>query len=73
MIKTPTLVIYWTDSRSLLSYQEKKDLEFYGTIIAVTTREILMEDKKSGRKVAIRGTADEFAPSIPRSPCAIVA
>lgn len=65
MIKKPTVVIYWTDSRALLTYQEKRDLEFYGSVVAVTPQEVLLEDAKSGRKVAIRGTTDPYAPIIP--------
>jgi hypothetical protein len=65
MIKKPTVVIYWTDSRALLSYQEKRDLEFYGSVIAVTPQEVLLEDAKTGRKVAIRGTTDPYAPTVP--------
>lgn len=67
MIKKPTLVIYWADNRALLSYQEKRDLEFYGSIIAVTPQEVLMEDAKTGRKVAMRGVTDPHAPTVPPS------
>lgn len=70
MIKHPTLVIYWADDRSLLSYKEKKELEFYGSLIAVTPGEVLLQDARTGRKVAIRGLEDEFAPQIPK-PCLV--
>lgn len=63
--KRPTLVIYWTDSRALLSYQERKDLEFYGQVVSVTPLEILVENPMTGRKAAIVGTSDKSAPLVP--------
>lgn len=64
--KRPTLVIYWTDTRELLTYSEKQDLEFMGNLISVTPQELLIESPMTGRKAAIRGVTDEFAPDIPR-------
>ncbi len=64
--KTPSLVIYWADDRTLLSYKERMDLEFSGYITSVTPEEVLLEDHKSGRKLVIRGITDPAAPSIPK-------
>ncbi len=65
-MKVPTLVLYWVDTKQLLSYREQRDLEFTGTLVAVTPLEVLIEDKRSGRKVAVRGTTDPYAPPIPK-------
>lgn len=65
MNKRPTLVIYWADTRRLLSHRERRDLEFGGTIVSVTPNEVLLENPLTGRKVVVRGTLDAHAPKIP--------
>ena len=64
MKKKPSLVIYWADTRGLLSFSERKALEQEGRIIAVTPLEVLIESP-SGRKVVVRGISDAFAPKLP--------
>lgn len=64
-MKKPTLVVYWTDTRALLTYSERQSLEMEGMVISLTPSEILIADPVSGRKAAIRGTTDPHAPSIP--------
>lgn len=65
-MKVPTLVLYWVDTKELLSHRERRDLEFSGTLVAVTPLEVLIEDVRSGRKVAVRGVTDPYAPPIPQ-------
>lgn len=65
MSQRSTLVIYWTDSRALLTYQERKDLEFYGQIVSVSPYEVVVENPFVGRRAAIVGEDDDTAPSIP--------
>lgn len=60
--KIPSLSIYWVDTMQLLTYRERKSLEQNSHVICVTPLEVLLEDRKTGRKVAIRGVTDAFAP-----------
>lgn len=67
MKKKPSLVIYWADTRNLLTFSERKSLEQEGKLIAVTPLEVLLEHE-SGRKVVIRGITDMMAPKIDEQP-----
>lgn len=60
--KRPTLIIYWADSRQLLTYMEKLLLHQSAAVVSVTPREVLLQDLKSGRKVVVRGITDEHLP-----------
>jgi hypothetical protein len=63
--KVPSLVIFWTDTRLVLSYREKKDIEFYGNVVSVTPFEVLIENPMTGRTASIRGVGDPHAPEPP--------
>lgn len=63
--KVPSMVIYWTDTKTLLTFEERQHIETHGTVLALTPLEVLFEDKVSGRKVAIRGLTDSHAPRVP--------
>jgi hypothetical protein len=60
--KRPTLVIYWADTRKLLTYMERVLLHQSAAVISVTPLEVLLQDLKSGRKVVVRGITDEHLP-----------
>lgn len=63
MKKEPSLVIYWADTRALLTFAERRELEQEGVLVAVTPLEILIEHS-SGRKAVVRGITDFHAPKI---------
>lgn len=65
MPKTPSIVIYWADTKVPLNFRERKDLEFSSTVISVTPEELLLENMNNHRKVVIRGTTDPAAPKVP--------
>ena len=62
--KTPTLVIYWTDTYVPLTYLERQELEFKGEVISVTPQEILIRNNLVNRLAAIRQIGDPFAPVV---------
>jgi hypothetical protein len=63
--KTPTMVIYWTDTKVPLSYAERMRIVQDAELISMTPSEILLQDTHTGRKVAVRGATDPHAPAIP--------
>lgn len=65
MTKHPTMVVYWADTRKLLTHMEMFCLCNNSEVVSVTPEEVLLLFLDSGRKVVIRGTGDPFAPKIP--------
>jgi hypothetical protein len=69
--KLPTMSIFWSDTRKLLTYKERRALEFQATVVSVTPMEVLLEiatgKGKETRKVCIVGVFDPLAP-VPPSP-----
>ena len=68
MNKIPTMIIYWADTEIPLTHQERKFLEFNGSIVSLTPLEVLLEvktSKKESRMVVVRGVTDPLAPKVP--------
>jgi hypothetical protein len=67
--KTPTMVIYWADTKKVLTHPERKSLEFSATVVSVTPREVLLEvgvgSGNKTRKVCVVGVFDPLAPVPP--------
>lgn len=60
--KKATLVIYWADSRQLLTYTERNLLSAELVVVDLTPLEVLLQDLKTGRKIVVRGITDEHLP-----------
>jgi hypothetical protein len=63
-IKTPTMVIYWADTRLPLTYQEKREVEETGTLTCLSPVETIIQ-ARNGRRVVMVGTTDPHAPPLP--------
>jgi hypothetical protein len=65
LMKTPTMVIYWADTRIPLTYAERSQMDQTAIfVVAITPREVLLA-LPGGRKVVVRGVTDETAPKPP--------
>lgn len=60
--KIPNLVIYWADTRELLTYAERMAVIGGATLVDLTPLEILVMPRFTERVVVIRGITDSFAP-----------
>ncbi len=62
--KNPTLVIFWADNSTLLTYKERKGIEQTGRVVSLTPHEVLLEDVATGRQIVIRKKGDRTSPPI---------
>lgn len=63
--KQATLVIYWADTRKVLTHLERLVLSNYDTVVVdITPLEVLLEDTKTKKKIVVRGITDDVLPSI---------
>ena len=53
--RTPSLVIYWGDTRQILSNEERAELFHHATLEALDFDEVLIRDLKSRRLAVIAG------------------
>lgn len=59
----PSMILFWADSRALLSYSERQEIEQeYCKVVEFGPREILVEHPESKRLVCIRGVWDPTNP-----------
>jgi hypothetical protein len=58
-----TLIIYWTDTRVLLSYEERHSVLEDCRVISITS-EVLLNHTRSGRMIAVCGSQDPMAPHV---------
>ena len=63
--KRPNLVIFWHDTRELLTHRELDAIRGAAFIVDVTPLETLLHVRNSNRKVVIRGVSDPAAPPVP--------
>ena len=57
-----TLIIYWTDTRVLLTYEERHSVMEDCRVISITPSEVLLTHTLSKRMIAVRGSQDPTAP-----------
>ncbi len=64
--KSPYLVLFWADTRELLTYDEQREVESKILVVtAMTPREVLLS-LEDGRRIVIQGILDPGAPEVPR-------
>lgn len=64
--KYPYLVLFWADTRKLLTYDEQREVESkIVCITALTPREVLLS-LEDGRRIVIQGILDPDSPEVPR-------
>lgn len=62
--KDPELVIFWADTRELLTYSERRDLIGASELWDITTREVML--KFMSRHVVVQRAGSFGAPEIPK-------
>lgn len=60
-----TIVIYWVDTKTPLTYLERKHVLDTAEVVSMTPQEVLLVDLRSNRKISVRGVTDLSAPVIP--------
>jgi hypothetical protein len=61
--KVPSLILFWADTRKLLTYPERKQIFGEVVLLSATPEEVLIQ-LDNGRKVVVVGVTDPVAGSI---------
>jgi hypothetical protein len=57
--RVPTLVIYWGDTREVLSNNDRADLFHHSNVESVDFNEVLLRHWPTGRLVVVRGLGEK--------------
>lgn len=64
--KVPYLILFWADTRELLTFEERNEVEGQDVrVTGCTPREVLLT-LADGRRVVVRGVLDPDSPLPPR-------